>query len=214
MIIKYCLAIAAKSPSAYYRELRFDKKTDGGILILPSQRTLQDYKNVIRPERGFNPHIITDLKLKTSEFSELERYLVRLFDEMEIQEDLVWDKNTGDLIGFVDQGDINVNYATLKNVQDLASHVLVFMVKSVVNTLSYSLATFATHGTTARQLYPFFWKAVAVLEISCQLNVIATTSDGASPNRRFFKMHKVLHNYKFYLFILYLYIYIFFYYTG
>ena len=29
------------------------------------------------------------------------------FDEMKIQENLVWPKHTGDLIGFVDLGDVN-----------------------------------------------------------------------------------------------------------
>ena len=29
------------------------------------------------------------------------------FDEMKIQENLVWPRHTGDLIGFVDLGDVN-----------------------------------------------------------------------------------------------------------
>ena len=33
---------------------------------------------------------------------------------MKIHEDLVWDKHTGDLIGYVDLGDTELNYATLK----------------------------------------------------------------------------------------------------
>ena len=32
---------------------------------------------------------------------------------MKIQYDLVWDKHSGDLIGYVDLGDMEVNYATL-----------------------------------------------------------------------------------------------------
>ena len=32
-------------------------------------------------------------------FSQQERFSVILIDEMKIQEDLVWDKHTGDLIG-------------------------------------------------------------------------------------------------------------------
>ena len=47
---------------------------------------------------------------------------------MKIQEDLVWDKHTGELFCFVDLGDIETNYATLKDVQELESHVLVFLV--------------------------------------------------------------------------------------
>ena len=33
---------------------------------------------------------------------------------MKIQEDLVWDKHTGDLIGYVDFGSTELNYAALK----------------------------------------------------------------------------------------------------
>lgn len=49
-IIKYCLSIAAKSPAAY-DQLRLDK--DGaGVLVLPSQRTLRNYRNYIKPQNG------------------------------------------------------------------------------------------------------------------------------------------------------------------
>ena len=64
IIIKYCLNLAAKSQSAY-NDLRYDSKTGSGVLILPSSRTLRDYKNYIRPTRGFNPGVITDLAKKT-----------------------------------------------------------------------------------------------------------------------------------------------------
>ena len=83
---------------------------------------------------------------------------------MKIQEDLVWDKHSGELIGFVDLGDIYTNYATLKSVEKLASHVLVFLVKSIVNPLSYSFSKFATNGVTAFQIMLIFWKAVCYLE--------------------------------------------------
>ena len=65
------------------------------------------------------------------------------------------------------------------------------MIRSVVNPLTYSFATFATNGITAFQIFPIFWKAVAILEQSCHLKVIAAVADGAAPNRKFFKMHSV-----------------------
>ena len=46
MIIRYCLSLAAKSPSCY-EELRKSR-----ILVLPSQRTLRDNRNFIRPTKG------------------------------------------------------------------------------------------------------------------------------------------------------------------
>ena len=190
MIIKFCLNLAAKSSSAY-SDLRYDSKTGNGILVLPSLRTLRDYKNYIHPTRGFNPAVINDLQKNTVDFSGPERFITILFDEMKIQEDLVWDKYSGELIGFVDLGDINTNYATLKDVEELATHILVFLAKSIVNPLSFSFASFATTGISAHQIMPIFWKAVCYLE-QINLHVVAATADGASPNRRFFRMHKVL----------------------
>ena len=110
---------------------------------------------------------------------------------MKVQEDLVWDRSTGQLIGFVDLGDSTLNESTFKNVKKLATHVLVFIAKSVKNPLTYSFANFATDRITSYQLYNIFWKAVSILELSCQLKVIAAVSDGASPNRKFVKMNKV-----------------------
>ena len=43
-------------------------------------------------------------------------------DETKIQENLVWDKHTGELIGFVDLGDIELNYDTFQKTDDIASH--------------------------------------------------------------------------------------------
>ena len=45
MIIRYCLALAAKSPSAY-DDIRYDEKRKTGFLVLPSRRCLHDYKNI------------------------------------------------------------------------------------------------------------------------------------------------------------------------
>ena len=90
----------------------------------------------------------------------------------------------GEFIGFIDLGDIHTNFATLDDVKELATHVLVFLVKSIVNPLSYSLATFATTGVKSFQIMPIFWKAVLYLE-KCDLKVVSCTADGASPNRIF-----------------------------
>ena len=141
-------------------------------MVLPSLRTLRNYKYYIHPQRGFNNVVVEDLRKKTILFSDIERYVCILLDEMKIQEDLVWDKHTVELTDFVDLGYTTINYATLSNVQELATHVLAFLIKSIVNPLSYSFATFGTNGINVK--------------------VISTTCDGASPNRKFFRMHQPL----------------------
>ena len=154
---------------------------------------MHDYKKYIRPNRGFNPDIVNELAKKSASFSEIERYVTILFDEMKIQENSVWNEHSGELIGFVDLGDINVNFATLKNTETLVSHVLMFLVKSVINPLSYSFATLSTDGIAAYQIMPIFWQAVKYLEkINLKVIKIAATADGASQNRKVFRMHKHL----------------------
>ena len=114
MIIRYCLNLASKSPS-FYDNIRYDKINDTGFLVLPSRRRLRDYKNYIHPTSGFNNEINAELTRTVENFSEQEEYCVLLMDEMKIQEDLVWDKHTGDLIGYMNLSDSQLNYATLKS---------------------------------------------------------------------------------------------------
>ena len=186
MIIRYCLSLAAKSPSCY-EELR-----NSGILVLPSQRTLRDYRNFIRPKRGFHESVLQELTAMTDTYFDVQRHIVLLFDEMEIMSNLVFDKVTGELIGYVDLSDPDINFATLDKADPVATHALVFLVRGVCTDLKFSLAYFVTNGITAIQLMPLFWEAVCILELTCNLWVVAATSDGASPNRSFYRMHTAL----------------------
>ena len=186
MIIRFCLSLAAKSPSCY-EELRNSK-----VLVLPSQRRLRDYRNAIRPQRGFQEEVVKELMSQTDSYFDVQRYVVLLFDEMKIMANLVLNKVSGELIGFTDLGDPDVIFGCLAKVDELATHALAFLVRGVCTELKFCLAHFATTGITAAQLMPLFWEAVGILETTCNLWVIAATSDGASPNRRFYRLHKPL----------------------
>ena len=149
---------------------------------------MRDYKNAIRPRRGFNNLVIDELTELTSDYFDVQRYVVISFDEMKIQSGLVWDKVTGELIGYVDLGDPDTNFAVFEKVE-LASHVLVLFVRGLYTDLKFALANFGTQGITSYALVPIFWKAVSILEMTCNLWVIAANSDGASPNRKFFRLY-------------------------
>ena len=112
---KFCLNLAAKLSSAY-KDIFYDSTTGSGLIVLLSLRTLHGYKNYIKPRRGFNPHVINDLGNTTASFSEIERYITILLAEVKIQEDLVWNKHSGELIGFVDLGAIYTNYSIFKSI--------------------------------------------------------------------------------------------------
>ena len=180
------MSLAAKSPSCY-EEVR-----NSGVLVLPNQRKLKYYRNAIKPKRGFQKEVIEVLKSETSSYFDVQRYIVLLFDEMKVMSNLVLDKMTGELIGFTDLGDPELNFAALEKADTIASHALAFLVRGMCTELKFGLAHFATTGITAAQLMPLFWQAVCILETSCNLWVVAATSDGASPNRRFYRLHKEL----------------------
>ena len=74
----------------------YDELQSSGILTLPSRRTLRDYN-------GYN------------------RYICLTFDEINVQENLVFDKYNGDLVGFVDLGDTDLNFSTFADQSKLAS---------------------------------------------------------------------------------------------
>ena len=42
---------------------------------------------------------------------------------------LVYDKNFGNLVGYVDLGDLDINYSSFDNADVLASHVMVFHIR-------------------------------------------------------------------------------------
>ena len=65
--IRYCPSLASKSADAY-DEIWYDANKGTGFVILPSRRRLHDYKNYIKPQRGFNQEIIQELLFKNKIF--------------------------------------------------------------------------------------------------------------------------------------------------
>ena len=184
MIIRFSLFLAAKSASTY-DELRNSK-----CLILLSRRTLRDHKNIIRPKAGFNKKVIDELVVKSRHLREKQRYMSFIMDEIKVQLNLVCDKYTHQLIGYVDLGDLQLNLSTFNDCNALASYILVFYLRGILWDFEFAMAYFATKGATSYQIFPLFWDdAVVILEGTCNLKVIIVVSDGASPNRKYYRVH-------------------------
>ena len=75
VIMRFCLSFAAK-PTSAYDDIWYDEKSVTGILILPSRNRLRNYKNYIRPERGFNKNIINEFKNKIKNLCHNEKFFV------------------------------------------------------------------------------------------------------------------------------------------
>ncbi len=138
--IEFCLSIHAKS-SSVYNELRKSDKTPDGILYLPHERTLRDYRNHFKPGAAFQLENIEILKSITKTYEGAAKYVVLVFNEMKIKGRLVFDKHLGRLIGFTSLGDPDLDFATFEELE-VATHVLAFMVRGVQTTLKFMLMFF------------------------------------------------------------------------
>ena len=107
---------------------------------------------------------------------------------------MVFDKRSGELIGYIDLGDIDVDFATLENEDNLAPHALSFFICGLATDVKLNLTYFTIDGLAATQLFPLFWERVGFLDLEFNLWVIATTSDGATQNRCLYHLHKLLYD--------------------
>ena len=148
MIIRFSLYLTAKSASAY------NKLRNSKCLILPSRRTLTDYKN-IRPKAGFNKKVIDEFNIKARYLKENQRYINFIVDETKVQQNLVDDKHTHQLIGYVDLEDPQLNFSTFNEYNALASYILVFYLKGILCDFEFAMAYFATKGATSHQIFHF-----------------------------------------------------------
>ena len=194
-LIKWCLNLKLISSAAYHTV------RSSGVLTLPSERTLRDYSNVIEGKAGFQAEVSRELasEIKLSTLQDSKKHVVLVVDELKIKEELVYNRHSGEIVGFVNLGNINNKLIELelqqRQVSDpesehppIATHMLVIMVRGIFVRLNFPYAHFPTDKLSADQLFPIMWEAVQRLE-ACGLKVIAITADGASVNRKFFRMH-------------------------
>ena len=116
LMIKWCIYLRHMSGKAY------ETLRQSGVVLLPSQRTLRDYSHSVKAEPGFSQEVDHQLmeaaKVMTSK--EWEKLVVILLDEMYIRDELVYEKHSGTLVGFVNLGDIN-------------NHLLAFQLHLILN---------------------------------------------------------------------------------
>jgi len=126
---------------------------------------------------------------------DLHKYVILVIDEVHIKEELVYDKHEGCLIGFVNLGETNNQLLEFESAlaednsrQPLASTMLVIMVRGLFCRLNYPYAQFGCSNLTGDQLFDPVWQAIGRLE-RLGFHVLALTCDGASPNRKLWKLH-------------------------
>ena len=186
-LIRLCLTLWCRSPKCY-GQLR-----DSGYLILPSQKTLQIYKNKFHQKPGINKELLHWMKNEA-----LHRNLAPegyegglIFDEMTIQSDLQFHSKNGIkyLIGFTDISDESqfmTSIASGKREITLATHVLQFIFLGFSG-FRFPLFHFPTNTATASELVMLFWKIVNLMQ-TFGFTVRYISTDGAQTNRDFIKI--------------------------
>ena len=190
LMIKWCLYLRHLSGKAY------ETLKDSGVIELPSQRTLRDYTHYSTTTIGFS-HEVDQHLVDVAELSvDLHKYVVLIIDEIHIKEELVYDKHQGSLIGFVNLGEINNQLLEFEAAisqesqrAPLASTMLVMMARGLFYKLNYPYAQFGCANLSGDQLFDPVWQAILRLE-RLGFCVLALTCDGASPNRRLWKLHR------------------------
>ena len=102
-IIRWCFYLHHRSSGAYSTLL------NSGVIHLPSERTLRDYRHCIPSVIGFSANTNKDLLERIQQLrpSHLSKYVTVVLDEMYAKEGPVFDKATGSLIGYQDLGEVN-----------------------------------------------------------------------------------------------------------
>ena len=116
---------------------------------------------------GFQVDILRQLADDVNHLQDREKWVIVIFDEMKIKEDLVYDKESGTLVGFCN---LQGASAELKESEDihpkkkLATQMLTFLVRSVCGNLELPYAHFPTRSVTNKQLYTLNWEVISHLE--------------------------------------------------
>lgn len=152
-----------------------------GCIRLPSQRTLRDYTYYVKACTGFSSEV-DDMLRKAADIDscpERDKCVNLLLDEMHIRQDLVFDKHTGQMIGFTNLGDINRHLIDFEQSLNnnvaaspkLAKTMAVFMVRGLFSKLQFAYAQIPAADLSGDLLYDPFWEAVERIE-KCGLKVL------------------------------------------
>ncbi|KAK3931797.1 Transposable element P transposase [Frankliniella fusca] len=190
-IIRIALHLQMISSSAY--------DYIGNFIQLPSKRTLYDYSHVFESREGPQEQIMLDLSesSKNTCTENHEKYFNLIFDEVDIRSGIVLSRRSGEIVGYVNLSAVEEEIIAVEAeisekaepTKQIAKKLLVYMALGITNSLSGIVAAFTTAGNfSAGQIYTRTWNVIYTLE-NLGIKVICLTCDGASTNKKFFKMH-------------------------
>ena len=194
LMIRFALNLKYLSTSAY--------RALSSFIALPSQRTLCDYTHVMKVTSGVSYPMIQRLKddMNFINSTTADRIVGILMDEMKVKSSLVFNKQSGKLVGFVNLGSLNSDLDAMERSlnkeigitaqpPELAGSMLVLMARRVLKpSCTFPVAQYpASNSLSGEKLYPIVWDAIEAMELN-KFQVFYVSCDGLSANRKFFKI--------------------------
>ena len=180
-----------------------DSVRESGIISLPGDRILFDYSHVLPQSEGLHKERIDRILDKVKTYPEnYQKFHNLLFDEMHVSHKIVYQKATGEMIGYVRLSEVEKEMKNLEDVvkenltgnpidptPDKATKILAFMVRGIANSVKEVVASFTTGDKmTKSDLFDRVWLVIDALELS-GIKIIACVCDGSAQNRAFIDMH-------------------------
>jgi len=195
-ILRFALLLKSTSTAAYRAV------ADSGLITLPSERTLFEYSHASEAKEGVTKEKLDRINRRLNEKypKDYQRWFMFIMDEIHVNKKLVYQKSSGEMIGYVKMSDAERELsdfeAELKGDATprpvLASKVLTFVVNGVANGICEVVASYPTHDSLdANVIYDKVWETIGALERS-DIWIIGIVGDGAGPNRAFFALHPPL----------------------
>ena len=178
MMIHLAILLHSRGKAAY-QTLRKSRASK-----LPGSSTLHEYTNNMHPREGFEHPVQEELQSAADKLEPHWHFVTLLHDEMSIKPDLVFDKRSGAIAGFVNRD----TWSFEGGGETLATQALTFFIVGIKCNIKMSLGFFGTRSANADELGPLFWQAVAVVE-ETGLKAIISTSNKAPANQRLYQMH-------------------------
>lgn len=108
---------------------------------------------------------------------------------MKIKGKLVFDKHSGKLIGFTSLGDPDLDFSTFEEFE-VATHASCMVVQRCANNSEIYVGILSRTDSGVLSIGPTVLASSWNIELNCNLHVVATSSDGMSANRKFYRLHK------------------------
>ncbi|XP_037572457.2 uncharacterized protein LOC119454742 isoform X2 [Dermacentor silvarum] len=172
-----CIIMKMKSPKLY-EHLRKNQ-----IMCLPSRSTLKRYLASYRSTFGFNSKVLRQLKAKTVGIDPFRRHGGIIIDELKLSEHLSVKQN-GVIEGFVDLG----QFSTPAQRHTVSDHGMVVLFVPFVGKWSQIIGSFATSGNMKAEVLAKVITEATILAENSGLFVDFVTCDGASWNRKMWKI--------------------------